>query len=349
MLDKVIFVFMIVLMFACVVIIHEWGHFIMAKKNGVLVHEFAIGMGPKIWAVQKGETLYSIRLLPIGGFCSMEEEVGVSDNPKAMSSKKPWQKFLIVVAGAVMNFVLAWILMSIVVGYMGCSTNEVATIQENMPAATAGLVAGDKIVSINGHTVAKLEDLSKQLSKEEATYTLSIKHVDGTVEEIQMATKMQEDGVARFGFTVERTHYNILYNIKMGFVSMIEMLKQIWGSLIQLITGQVGMDQMAGIVGVVDQTSKQWDASVEMGGLSLAIINLIYVGAILSANLGIFNLLPLPALDGGRLVFIIIEMIRGKAVSAEKEGAVHFIGMVLLMLLTVVVLYNDLIRMGIGR
>ena len=107
MLSKVLFIIMLVLMFATVVVIHEWGHFIMAKKNGVLVHEFAIGMGPKIWGVQKGETLYSIRLLPIGGFCSMEEEVGSSNNPKAMSSKKPWQKFLIVVAGAFMNFVLA--------------------------------------------------------------------------------------------------------------------------------------------------------------------------------------------------------------------------------------------------
>lgn len=349
MLNKVIFVFMLILMFACVVIIHEWGHFIMAKKNGVLVHEFAIGMGPKIWSVQKGETLYSIRLLPIGGFCSMEEEVGMSDNPKAMSSKKPWQKFVIVVAGAVMNFILAWVLMSVVVGYMGFSSNEIATVQPDMPAATVGLVAGDKIVAIDGVTVTKLADLSKELSQEEKTYTLSVKHADGKLEDIKLNTQMQEDGIARFGFTVERTHYNILYNIKMGFVSMIDMIKQIWGSLVGLVTGQVGMDQMAGIVGVVDQTSKQWDASVEAGGLSYAIMNLIYVAAILSANLGIFNLLPLPALDGGRLVFIVIEMIRGKAVSAEKEGAVHFIGMVLLMLLTVVVLYNDLVRMGIGR
>lgn len=349
MLNKIIFVFMLVLMFACVVIIHEWGHFIMAKKNGVLVHEFAIGMGPKIWSIQKGETLYSIRLLPIGGFCSMEEEVGSSDNPKAMSSKKPWQKFVIVVAGAVMNFILAWLLMSIVVAYSGYSSNIVATVQANTPAATVGLVAGDQIVAVNGVKVKKLIDLSKQLSDKEATYTLLVKRTNGTKEELQISTKMQEDGVPRFGFTVERARYNIFEDIKIGFLAMIDMLKQIWGSLIQLVTGQVGMNQVAGIVGVVDQTSKQWDAGLEMGGLSLAIMNLIYVGAIISANLGIFNLLPIPALDGGRIVFIVIEMIRGKAVSAEKEGAVHFIGMVLLMLLTVVVLYNDLIRMGIGR
>ncbi|WP_054738680.1 M50 family metallopeptidase [Cellulosilyticum ruminicola] len=349
MLDKVIFVLMLILIFACVVIIHEWGHFIMAKKNGVLVHEFAMGMGPKVWSVQKGETLYSIRLLPIGGFCSMEEEVGSSDNPKAMSSKKPWQKFLIVVAGAVMNFILAWILMSIVVGYIGCNTNEIATLQENMPAVEAGLQVGDKITAINGEKVKKLADLSNALSKEEATYNLVIKHVDGKEEAIALNTKKQEDGVARFGFTVTQNHFNILYNLESGFVLMVRTVEMIWRSLIQLLTGEVGMDQMAGIVGVVDQTSKQWDQSVRIGGLGYAVIDLLYVGAILSANLGIFNLLPFPALDGGRLVFIIIEMIRGKAVSAEKEGAVHFIGMVLLMLLTVVVLYNDLIRMGIGR
>ncbi len=349
MLSKVLFVIMLVLMFACVVILHEWGHFIMAKKNGVLVHEFAIGMGPKLWSIQKGETLYSIRLFPIGGFCSMEEEVGVSDNPRAMSSKKPWQKFVIVVAGAIMNFILAWVLMSIVVGYIGYNSNTIATVQNDMPAATAGLVAGDQIISVNGIKVKKLADLSKEVSNSEQAYTFVVKRISGVKEEIQISTKMQEDGVARFGFTVERAHYNILDAVKTGFIAMIEMLKQIWGSLIQLVTGQVGMDQMAGIVGVVDQTSKQWDAGMEMGGFSMAIINLIYVGAIISANLGIFNLLPIPALDGGRLVFIIIEMIRGKAISAEKEGAVHFVGMVLLMLLTVVVLYNDLIRMGIGR
>ena len=239
--------------------------------------------------------------------------------------------------------------MTVVVSYIGYSNNVIAEVQANMPVAEAGIIPGDEIISINDTKVKQLSDLSAVLKQEEATYQLGVKHVDGTIEVKTVSTRVQEDGVARFGFSVGRTHSNILYNLKMGFVNMIEMIKQIWSSLIQLVTGQVAMDQVAGIVGIVDQTSKQWNTGMEIGGLSYAIIQLIYVGAIISANLGVFNLLPIPALDGGRLVFIIIEMIRGKAISAEKEGAVHFVGMVLLMLLTVVVLYNDLVRMGLGQ
>lgn len=344
MLNRLIFILMMVLMFACIVIIHEWGHYIMAKKNGVLVHEFAVGMGPKLWEKQKGETLYTIRLLPIGGFCSMEEEVGASQNPKAMSSKKPWQKLLIVSAGAFMNFVLAWILTAVVMGYIGYGSNVIASVEPGMPAQAAGLQKGDKITAINGNKVKNLLDVSSQLSKEEKAYTLTVMSTSGETNNIVLSTKLQEDGVARFGFIGERVHYNILYNFKYGFISMCNMVKQIWSSLIGLITGSVGMDQLAGIAGVVNETSKQWDSGIATGGIGLAIMNIVSIAAVLSANLGIVNLLPFPALDGGRIVFIVIEMIRGKAISAEKEGAVHFVGMVLLMLLTVVVFYNDLVR-----
>lgn len=344
MLSKIFFVIMIVLMFAAIVIVHEWGHFIMAKKNGVLVHEFAIGMGPKLWGVQKGETLYSIRLLPIGGFCSMEEEVGKSNNPRAMSSKKPWQKLLIIVAGAVMNFVFAWVVMSIIVGYNGRGTNQIESLQNQMPAQEAGLMVGDRIIAVNGERVRNLEDLYAHTSNEPATYKLTIERNNNEEFDVNITTKQSETGRALFGFTAKRNHFNIWYNVKNGFIAMCEAVKQIWGSLLQLVTGQVGMNQVAGIVGVVDVTAKQWDQGMALGGFKVAIINLLYIAGLLSANLGIVNLLPLPALDGGRAVFIFIEMICGKAVPAEKEGAVHFVGMVLLMLLTVVICYNDIVR-----
>ena len=338
-------VIIFLLMFTVIVVAHEWGHYITAKKCGVLVHEFAVGMGPILWSKQAGETLYSIRLFPIGGFCRMEEEEGESKNPRAMSSKKPWQKLLIVGAGAIMNFILAWVLASILVGYTGVGTNVVATIEPNSPMAESGIVVGDRIIAIDGNKIKNLSDVREMLTSEPKVYTFSIKH-DGEKKDVIVTSRIMRDETSpRFGFTVEKSHFNIWQNIKMGFLYMISIIAMVWESLLGLISGAIGFDQMAGIVGVVDVGSKVWDSSMEVGGVNLAIMSMVQMAALLSANLGVVNLLPLPALDGGRIFFILIEMIRGKAIPPEKEGAVHFIGMILLMLLTVVVLYNDIMRL----
>lgn len=337
-------VIIFLLMFTVIVVAHEWGHYITAKKCGVLVHEFAVGMGPVLWSKQAGETLYSIRLLPIGGFCRMEEEESENKNPQAMSSKKPWQKLLIVSAGAIMNFLLAWVLSSLLVGYTGVSTNIVATVEANSPLIEAGIVAGDEIIAIDGIKIKNLSDVREMLTNESKVYTFSIKH-NGEKKDVLVTSRVLGDETSpRFGFTVKKSHFNIWQNIKMGFLYMISIIAMVWESLIGLISGAIGFDQMAGIVGVVDVGSKVWDSSMEAGGVNLAVMSMVQIAALLSANLGVMNLLPLPALDGGRIFFILIEMIRGKAISPEKEGAVHFIGMVLLMLLTVVVLYNDIMR-----
>ena len=338
-------VVIILLMFTVIVVAHEWGHFITAKKCGILVHEFAVGMGPLLWSKQVGETLYAIRLLPIGGYCRMEEEVGESHNPRAMASKKPWQKLLVVSAGAIMNFILAWTLLSIIAGYVGVSSNVVREVEDRSPALAAGLQSGDQIIGLDGHKIRHLADLQPYLKEEESTYILTIKR-DGQKMELPIQTKQLEEGKKpRFGFSVETSHFNILYNIKIGFTLMIGVIRMVWDSLVGLISGAVGFDQVAGIVGVVDAGSQVWDNSMESGGVQLAIFNMVYMAALLSANLGVMNLLPIPALDGGRIFFVLIEMIRGKAIPTEKEGFVHFIGMVLLMLLTVVVLYNDIMRL----
>ena len=333
-------------MFTVIVVAHEWGHYITAKKCGVLVHEFAVGMGPVLWSKQSGETLYSIRLLPIGGFCRMEEEEGESEtkNPRAMSTKKPWQKLLIVSAGAIMNFLLAWVLSSIIVGYTGVDTNVVETVIENSPMAEAGIVAGDTIIAIDGIKVKNIVDVQELLTDESKEYSFFIKH-NGEEKQVQVTSRVLEDEASpKFGFTFKKSHFNIWQNIKMGFLYIISIIVAVWKSLVDLISGGIGFDQIAGIVGVVDVGSQAWDSSMEVGGVNLAIMSMVHLAALLSANLGVMNLIPLPALDGGRIVFILIEMIRGKAIPPEKEGAVHFIGMVLLMLLTVVVLYNDIMR-----
>lgn len=339
-------VIIFLLMFTLIVMAHEWGHYITAKKCGVLVHEFAIGMGPVLWSKQSGETLYSVRLFPIGGFCRMEEEEGSgSKNPRAMSSKKPWQKLLIVSAGALMNFLLAWVLSSVLVGYTGIGTNIVAHIEANSPLAEAGIVVGDEIIAIDGVKIKNLNDVREMLTNESRVYTFSVKH-EGEQKDVLVTSRIMGDETSpRFGFTVKKSHFNIWENIKRGFLYMISIIVMVWESVVGLISGAVGFDQMAGIVGVVDVGSKVWDSSMEVGGVDLAIMSMVQIAALLSANLGVMNLLPLPALDGGRIFFILIEIIRGKAISPEKEGAVHFIGMVLLMLLTVVVLYNDIMRL----
>ena len=335
----------ILLMFTVIVVAHEWGHYITAKKCGILVHEFAVGMGPMLWSKQVGETLYSIRLLPIGGYCRMEEEVGESTNPRAMASKKPWQKLLVLSAGAIMNFVLAWILLAIFIGYRGTSTNIIKEVQGNTPAAEVGLQANDRIISINGNKISNLSEMTQYMSSDEAEYTLTIKRNSKTLDVSIKTRQMEENSKPRFGFSVKTNHFNIWYNVKGGFLTMIAVITMVWDSLVGLISGAVGFDQMAGIVGVVDAGSQVWDSSIQSGGVNLALMNMVYLAALLSANLGVMNLLPLPALDGGRIFFVLIEMIRGKAVPPEKEGVVHFIGMVLLMLLTVVVLYNDIMRL----
>lgn len=338
-------IMIILLMFTVIVVAHEWGHYITAKKCGVLVHEFAVGMGPVVWSKQVGETLYAIRILPIGGFCRMEEEVGESNNPRAMASKKPWQKLLILGAGAMMNFVLAWLLLSIFAGYVGTSTNIVKEVQAHTPAAEAGIQIKDRIIAINGHKIKDLSELQEYMTSEEADYTLTVKRGKETLEVPIATRKIKDDEAPRFGFIIQKNHFDIWYNIKTGFLAMIAVIKLVWDSLVGLVSGAVGFDQVAGIVGVVDAGSQVWDSSVQSGGIHLAIINMMYLAALLSANLGVMNLLPLPALDGGRIFFVLIEMIRGKAIPPEKEGAVHFVGMVLLMLLTVVVLYNDIMRL----
>ena len=335
----------ILLMFTVIVVAHDWGHYITAKKCGVLVHEFAVGMGPMVWSKQVGETLYSIRLLPIGGFCRMEEEVGKSKNPRAMASKKPWQKLIIVSAGAIMNFFLAWLLLAIFVGYRGSATNIIQEVQPGTPAMEAGLQANDRVLAINGHSISHLGEIQTYMTDEMNTYTLTVKR-DGETLEVPVKTQVLEGNAPpRFGFTIKRTHFNIWYNIKLGFMMMISVITMVWDSLVGLVSGAIGFDQMAGIVGVVDAGSEVWNSSIQTGGVNLALMNMVYLAALLSANLGVMNLLPLPALDGGRIFFILIEMIRGKAIPPEKEGAVHFIGMVLLMILTVIVLYNDIMRL----
>lgn len=337
-------ILVMILMFAVIVLAHEWGHFITAKKFGVKVNEFAIGMGPKLWSKRKGETLYSLRAFPIGGFCSMEGEAGDNNGPGSLMSKKPYQKLLIFAAGAFMNFLLVWLLLTIFAGYRGYQTNTVDKVSPGMPAAAAGLLQGDTVTSINDHKIKDIKDIHQVTTDPNKTYTFDIERGDGTKTEITMKPQIQEDGSGKFGFITTSEHTNIIRMIKDGFTSTLKMIGQVFDGFVQLVTGKVAVKELAGIVGVTQITSQAWNEAVKYG-IGTAIMQMIYIAAFLSANLAVLNLLPLPALDGGRIVFSLIEMIRRKPIDPEKEGMVHFVGFVLLMVLMVVVLYNDVMRM----
>lgn len=337
---------LILLLLALIILVHEWGHFIAARLVGVRVNEFAIGMGPKLWSTRKKDTIYSIRALPIGGFCSLEGEAGEDEGAPAEDSmlvKKPWQRFFIFVSGALMNFLLALAFFILVVSYLGYGTNVIESIEKDMPAYTV-LKEGDKIISVDNVPIKELADVSVLLEQNKPEYVFQVERPGEGILTLTVASKwMEEEGRARFGFSTTREHLNIGRNIVGGFKTTGLVIKQTFTGFIELITGKVKVDQLAGIVGVAQISSEAWNVGMEKS-IWAAIINLVSIGGLISANLGVLNLLPLPALDGGRIFFTLIEMVRGKPISPEKEGMVHFVGFVLLMGLMVLVLYNDVMR-----
>ncbi len=326
-------IIVVILMFGVLIGIHEFGHLIAAKKSGVKVNEFALGMGPKIYSKQKGETLYSLRLLPIGGFCAMEGEDDESDHERSFGKASYPRKIIIIVAGSICNFLLAIIIMIGVVMYIGTPSTEVESVVQGGPADTAGIMAGDIILQVDNSEIGKWEDLGVAI--EENTSGKAEVVVDRDGKEITYTTEItKEDGRSIIGVT-SKLEKNILTAIPLGIESTWNLATSMLDVLKQLFTGQVGIDQLTGPIGigfVVDET------------LNIGLVNFFYLVAMISLNLGIINMLPLPALDGGRLLFIIINMITGKAVSDKVEGTIHLVGMSLLLLLALYIAGQDIIR-----
>lgn len=335
-----------IIIFGFIIFIHEFGHFLLAKLNGIEVQEFSIGMGPKIVGFQRKETQYSIRILPLGGFCAMgEDETEDGESVGNFNQKSPWRRISVIVAGAGFNFILALIGAIIITAWIGVDKPIVASVEENYPAAEAGLQAGDVIKEINGRSIHLFRDATTynqfhQNEEIDLTYER-----DGVETTVQLTPQWDEEsGMYRYGYSgggyvktgfFETIKYSF-YVVEYWITSTIESLKM-------LVTGQIGMDSMSGPVGIVDVVQDTYNQS-RSGGASLVFLNMLNLMILLSANLGVMNLLPIPALDGGRLVFLIIEVIRGKRVPPEKEGYVHMVGMVCLLLLMVFVMFNDIQR-----
>lgn len=324
-----IFVFLFVILF------HEFGHFIVAKAVGIKVNEFSIGMGPKLYQRKKGETEYTIRALPIGGYVSMEGEDEDSDDPRGMLNASPWARVAVMAAGAIMNFVLAIIVFSIVSFSQGSPTNVVGEVLPNSPAEGIGIKKGYEIVEVDGKRVNSWNDVVDNISSQEAgsEVELGIKEdkKSDTINKVILKTDKSEDGRAVIGVApyLERGFFT---SIKNGFLQTGQMLKSMFTVFGMLIRGELGRGQLSGPIGVIGAIGE---------AAKSGFINVLYFTGFISINLGFFNLIPIPALDGSRILFTLIEIIRGKPIDPEIEGRIHFIGFILLISLMIFVSYSD--------
>ncbi len=346
----VLIILFAIFIFSVIIFVHELGHFIAARIFGVTVHEFAIGMGPALWKHKgKSETEYSVRCIPIGGFCAMEGEDGDSDEPGSFASKPKFARFIILAAGAFMNVVLGFIV-SLIVVLMTCSggiaTNRVDSVVPDAPSAKF-LQPGDKIVEINGHSINIQQEISVGLSLGDNNDSFDIKVRRG-------GKTLSFNDVKLYEQETNGVKYKMVGIIcavdKPGFISVLHesffrtvyMGKIVFLSLSMLLHGEAKMSDLSGPVGVVEQMG---NAAKSGGGGLNGFINLLYLASFISVNIGIMNLLPFPALDGGRIFFIIIEFITRRRIPAEKEGIVHFIGLILLFGLMIFATWNDILRL----
>ena len=373
-----------IVIFLVMISLHEFGHFIVGKLTGMCILEFSIGMGPAIFKKQKGETLYSIRALPIGGFCRFDGEDVDSQNPRAFYSQAPWKRFLTLLAGAAFNVLFGFVLFIILMSQMsGFRTNTIQSVVENSYLAESGVQAGDRIVNIDGKGISFYNDITLYTSNltGDESFDITVKRGDEKLTynirptERRTRADYEEDGItyttwingaesvefypygedivkdeSLIGTSQESTDYIIGFSPAVEektFTSVISqswymtkyVVKLIYQSLFDMITGKVGMEQLSGPVGIVTAV----DDAVNQGeDRWIYILNLT---GLLAINLGVFNLLPIPGLDGGKIIFVLIEMVRRKPIPVEKEGLIHGIGLILLFALILFISFNDIYRL----
>jgi len=345
------------LIFTIIVVAHEYGHYIVAKKNGILVEEFAVGMGPKIIGWQMGDTLYTIRALPIGGYCKMlgMEDDGAGD-PRSFNAKRVWQRMAVIFAGVVMNFLLAVVLGVILISSTFLQTTIVQDVIPGAPAEAAGMLAGDRLLSVGGRMVHSFEYISHHLARSGGEPLDIVVRRDGSRQTLNLNPNF-ENGRYVMGIHLElKTGLFAPRANDFQVAGPIETLRGAWGlsmysitlvfdGLSMLINRQVGIEEMAGPIGVGQIVDSQLQAAAQSPApLRAAFLFSVNMAMLLSANLAVLNLLPLPALDGGRLIFLFIEAVRRKPLPPEKEGWIHMAGLVLVLGLAIMVAFNDILR-----
>lgn len=338
-----------IIVFSIIVIFHELGHFLLAKANGIKVNEFSLGLGPTLFGITKGETKYSIKLLPFGGACMMEGEDEESDNPRAFQNKSVWARMSVVFAGPLFNFIMAFVFAFIIISFVGVYKPKVTEVSAGSGAQEAGIMAGDEVISLNGHRIHFFKEISlynffhaKEISENETVEMGILRNGEKMV--ISVKPTYTEEGMYLYGLTCGAGYEkgNFFENIGYSFCELRYWIDYTFNSLKYLVTGGASMNDLSGPVGIVSTMGDTIQESARTDGYFYAFLNVLNWTVLLSANLGVMNLLPLPALDGGRLFFLIIEAIRRKKI--EHEGYVHAAGIVLLLLLMVVILFNDIRR-----
>jgi len=342
-----------ILLFSFLILVHELGHFAAAKYFGVQVNEFSIFMGPAIWQKQVGETLYAIRCIPIGGYCAMEGEDGGSDNPRAFDKARWWKRLIILVAGSAMNFLIGVVLMVIV--YLPTQTVAMPIIESFEPYATVdgetGLQPGDKILEVDGENIYVYSDFSMILGLNEGDVHDLVVERKGqkiVLEDFHMERHevIQEDGTTRmmFGMNFSTQELDFAGKLRYSWAQCLDTVRIVRLSLQMLLTGQAGIADMTGPVGIVKEMST---VASKSDGFVDALLNLLYFGAFIAINLAVMNLLPFPALDGGRIVGVIlisaVEAVTKKKIDPKYEGYLHGAGMLLLLGLMAVIMLKDII------
>lgn len=354
----IIKILLLLFILGIIILVHEFGHFIWAKTFGVHIYEFSIGMGPLLHTHKgkKDGINYNIRAIPIGGFVSMAGEVydsgEVDENnkkikkDKLMCNKKWWQRLIILVAGVVNNFILAIVILFIYTLILGggAITPKVLNVVEDKPAAVAGLKSGDVITNINGYNVSSWDKAQIILYYKNTNeyYTFEVKHTDGTKEEIKIKPEIikdEETGVESklFGIQIDaedtsNVFKSFIYSIRKFNSIISSMVYTIWG----LISGKIGLSALSGPVGIYEVVGET---------INYGINYFLYILAFLSINVGFINILPFPAFDGGHVLFLIIEKIKGSPVNAKIENTCHLIGFILVFLLMIIVTISDIIKL----
>lgn len=344
-------IILFILILGIIVLIHEGGHFLFAKITGVHVYEFSIGMGPLVFKkIAKDKTQYSIRAIPIGGYVSLAgEEVDEKEREKTkgknLQDKTVFQRFLVMFAGVAFNFISAFVILFLagVIGGAPDVTPVINDVTVDSPAYSAGIEKGDKVLKINDHKVSFLEDISLYLTIEDLNKPLKIM-VEKQNDEIKTYTvkaskEKDKDGNQKYVIGIKlqaEVEKGFIPSVKYAFLEECAILKQMYITLGSLFTGKVEVNQLSGPVGIYSIVDKMSEEGVAA---------LLYLTALLSVNVGVINLLPFPAFDGGRILFLIIEKLKGSPVDPKLENTIHSIGFVLLIILMLYVTFNDILKL----
>lgn len=353
----IVYILIAVLMFGMLIAVHEFGHFIAAKTLGVKVNEFAIGMGPRILHKQKGETEYTLRLFPIGGFCAMEGEGEDSSDPRAFNNKSTWRRFIILVAGAFMNFVVGVLLFLIIyAGAAYIATPVVAAFKEGYPIRQQQeLLPGDRILSVDGHNIYLQSDVNVFFNRSGATMDLVVERAGAKVVLDDVALpyveEPLEDGTTAkvWGISFVTKEATLLDKLQVTWYNAIDTVRLVWVSLGDLVSGAVGLRDMSGVFGIVSMFGDVGEAGAKDAGMIGAVLNILNFTAFIAVNLAVMNLLPIPALDGGQILFLAIDKVyhlfTKKNINQKYLGYINAAGFMLLIGLMIVVALSDVLKM----